>query len=58
MCACAERRIALMNAARAARRRDGAAVSSQLAFVASSATVDAKALAARAVSAARARLAR
>ena len=58
MCNCAERRVALMAAARAALQRDGAAVSSQLAFVAVSASVDARALAVRAVSAARARLAR
>ena len=58
MCNCAERRVALMNAARAALQRDGAAVSSQLAFVAASAGVDAKALAVRALSTARARLAR
>ena len=45
-------------ATRAALQRDGAAVSSQLAFVAVSASVDARALAVRAVSAARARLAR
>ena len=58
MCACAERRIALMNAARAALARDGKPVSAQLAYVAASAGADAKALAARAVAGARARLAR
>jgi hypothetical protein len=58
MCNCAERRVALMVAARSALLGDGAAVSTQLAFVAASAAVDAKALAVRAVTAARARLAR
>ena len=58
MCNCAERRAALMSAARAALARDGAQASAQLAFVAASAALDAKALASRAVSAARTRLAR
>lgn len=55
---CAERRAALQAAFAAARQGDGGKIREQLAFVAATAAIDARALAARSLTAARARLAR